>query len=568
MLSVAQLAYGAGNVLMFRRAYTAIVQENAALTGSIIRKTVASVVRKGVAYQDLDGLEDWLGRILQAVPELDRIDFEAGSGALRHAAHAGGLGVDPAMGLRLPMGVDLDGQQASLRLQVSRAYVAGKVRSLALDTVTMLVTSLFFMVEMVVFLGLVLGMGMAGGAGEAEEDDLVRPLAFLLLVSGYLSVSFIPVVMKELYEPLLGLAPSVVIGLPISAEMFGAFLSSLFIGHVIDRRGWRPAFLAGLAVFAAGSALSGLAASAVPFIVARGMAGLGYGAAWMGLRGLVAAGTSAGARQRGFSRLNAGIFAGQICGAVLGAMLAERLGFPMVFHLAAFLVVFTAAFALALMRNVRPAFTASAGTALERARNFFLDRDLIAFLLLITIPSAVCGMFLNYFLPVYAKGIGVSQGDIGRTFLAYGICIIYAGPLLIRWLGGLRPVRMLSLASLLGVLGLAVFCVKASFATAVAAVVLLGVADSIGLVSQNTYFVNLPVALAFGSGKALSIFSAIKKVGQMVGPYAFGMAALLGTVPGVALIAGASLTATGAFWFSMHKPAGGSGPGTEEGPAS
>ena len=569
VLSLAQIAYGAGNVLMFRRAYTAIVQENAVLTGSIIRKTVATVVRKGIAYQDLDGIEDWLGRINQAVPELERIDIEAG-GAVRYSTRAGAGAMDPAAGLRLPMAADLNGQGAALRLQVSRSYVAGKVRSLALDTVTMLITSFFFMVEMIMFLGLVMGMGLVGGerGAEGEADDLVRPLAFLLLISGYLSVSFIPVVMKELYEPLLGLAPSVIVGLPISAEMFGAFLSSLFIGHTIDRRGWRPAFLAGLAVFALGTITSGIAASAVPFIVARGIAGLGYGAAWMGLRGLVAAGAGPEQRKRGFSLLNAGIFAGQICGAVLGAMLAERLGFPGVFFLAGLLVVFTAAFALVLMRNVRPASTPSEGTALEKARIFFLDRNLIAFLLLITIPSAVCGMFLNYFLPVYAKGIGVSQGNIGRTFLAYGVCIIYAGPVLVRFLGNLRSVRLLSLASLLGVAALLVFCVRASFATAVAAVVLLGIADSIGLVSQNSYFVNLPAALAFGSGKALSIFSAIKKVGQMLGPYAFGMAAVLGTVPGVALIAGASLTATGAFWFTTQKNTGGPAPDSEEGAAS
>ena len=276
--------------------------------------------------------------------------------------------------------------------------------------------------------------------------------------------------MRDLYEPLLGLAPSVVIGLPISMEMFGAFLSSLLIGQMIDLKGWRPAFLLGLAVFGAGTVLSGSATAAVPFILARGVTGLGYGAAWMGLRGLVAAGATGASRNRGFSFLNAGIFAGQSCGAVLGAMLAERRrgsrgcsSWP-----PSALVLVTAAFALLLMRNVRPAATGAARVGFEQTRAFFADRSLIAFLLLVTIPSAVCGMFLNYFLPVYAKSAGIAQGHIGRTFLAYGVCIIYVGPLLIQRLGRLRSRRVMALASLLGASALGLFCLRASFATAVA----------------------------------------------------------------------------------------------------
>jgi predicted MFS family arabinose efflux permease len=551
VLSAAQITYGAVNIAMFRRAYPPVVQENALLTGGIIRNTVEDMVRKGVAYRDMVGIEDWFGRINRAVPEIERIELEAPGLA--------------GPGLALPMRADRTGARFTLRLRMSEAYAAGKVRALVLDAVTMLVTSFFFMVEMVVFLGLALER-MAGAPSRPEngspaepegnlaepEANLVRPLAFLLLVSGYLSVSFIPVLMRDLYQPLLGLAPAVVVGLPISAEMFGAFASSLCVGHAIDRRGWRPAFLAGLVLFGAGSVLSGAATSAVPFILARGLVGVGYGAAWMGLRGQVAAGATGASRNQGFSVLNAGIYAGQSCGAVLGAMLAERMGFPGVFYLAAGLVPVTAAFALALMDNARPASASATGAG--QARAFFADRRLLAFLLLITLPTAVCGMFLNYFLPVYARSAGVSQGDIGRTFLAYGVCIVYAGPFLARHLGNrLSPLWVMFLASQVGVLALAVFCVRASFAGAVAAVVLLGVADSTGLVAQNSYFVNLPAALVYGRGKALSIFSAVKKVGQMLGPNVFGLAAAAGPVVGVGLVAGACLTATGAFWIS-NKP--------------
>jgi MFS family permease len=579
VLILAQIAYGLINVSMFRTAYLQIVQENTALTGDIIRKTIEKVSGLGVPYTDLVGIDDWLGKIVQSINEIERIDladaankvlYSTAPAEKRTAAHE-------AYSLARPLKEDATGAKAAITVIISEAYVKSRIFNLALDAVTMLVTSIFFMVEAIVFMGMLLRRQMSGelkglskvegllmdkelestgfirnmkAVAAKEEDDSVRPLAFLVLLAGYMSISFIPILMKDLYEPLFGLSQNVVLGLPIAAEMFGAFLSSLFIGHAIDKRGWRPPFMAGILVMGIGTAVSALVWSALSFIFARMIVGVGYGAAWMGLRGLVASGQTGEERTKGFSILNAGIFAGQNCGAVLGAMLAERMGFPRVFVLATAVVIWAGFFALLFVKNVRPAGADTPGPSTARIKGFFSDGRLIAFFLLITIPSAIAGTFLNYFFPLYAKSIGVTQGNVGRAFLVYGICIIFVGPFLIKKLGKRFTGRqIMTAAGLIGVLALAAFCSKATFAGAVVAIILLGVSDSIGLVSQNSYFINLPAAQTLGHGKALSFFSAIKKVGQMLGPGAFGWAAALGAVTGVAVIAGGYLAATGAFVF-------------------
>lgn len=591
VLSAAQLANAAVNITQFKQGYPELLRENAQLTGTIIRKTIEGVIAKGVSYPELVGVDDWFASILEATPEIGHIDIETDQGDILFStdlipgkamaseamdgAGTAGLGragngqVEEGYSLHLPMKADASGGTATLDLVLAEEHVSGKVFDLVLDAATMLITSFFFMGELVIFFGLMLKRRVAiersrlAGAVSLMQDreDLVRPLAFLLLLSGYLSVSFIPLRMIELYEPLFGLSRTVIIGLPITVEMFGAFLSSLFIGHAIDRRGWRPAFLGGILVFGIGTALSGLASTAQDFIAARGIVGLGYGVAWMALRGLVAAGESGRAQTKGFSVLNAGIFAGQNCGAVLGAMLAERLGFDIVFYLAAALVPATIGFALLLVPNMHLKPTEEPGHWLQRTRNFFGDPSLLAFLLLVTIPSAAVGMFLNYFFPIFAHSLGISQGNIGRGFLAYGVCMIYIGPLLIRLIGNRRNARqMMVIAGFLGVLSLTVFTLNPSFATAVAAVVLLGISESLGLVSQNSFFINLPAALAFGRGKALSVFSAIKKAGQMLGPSVFGLATILGTLPGIALIAGSYFVTTGTFLVLSRQGGGKSSP--------
>lgn len=558
VLILAQLAYAGLNIRMFQQAYPAIVQENSLATANLIRKTIEEVIAKGVRYSDFVAIESWLGRIIESSPEIGRIDILVNTDDARYSTDPAASRTAPpeSLWLRLSMQADASGATATLGMSLSASHLTGKVLDLALDAATILIAAFFFMGEMVVFLGLMLKKRLAKERSRQtgkpvameDEEDLVRPLAFLLLLSGYLSVSFIPLMMRELYEPLFGLSPTVVLALPISAEMFGAFVSSLFIGHWIDARGWRPAFLGGLAIFGLATAFSGAATSALEFIVARAGVGLGYGAAWMGLRGLVAAGTSGTAQTKGFTVLNAGIFAGQNCGAVLGAMLAERLGFSTVFYIAAALVVGTAGFTLVTVRNHHLQRTQEPGAWHRRARNFFGDPSLLAFLFLVTIPSAAVGMFLNYFVPLYAHSLGISQGNIGRTFLLYGICIIYAGPWLVRLLSRrFAPRAMMAMGGFLGVLSLTIFSVQPSFTTVIMAVIILGLAESVGLVSQNTYFLNLPAALAYGRGKALSIFSAIKKGGQMLGPAAFGAATMLGAATGVGLVAAAYFAATASF---------------------
>lgn len=564
VLSLAQLAYAAVNISLFRQAYPTIVADNARQGGEVIARTVDGVLRKGIALDDMSGVDEWLRKVLAATPQIERIDLRSASGAVLHSTDKVAAATERA-GIKVAPPTAAHIQTPHVVLVPSATHLTDKIGELALDAATMLVISFFFMGEIVVFLVILLkkrvalerlrqageisGLRHAGGA-----DGLVRPLAFLLLLAGSLSLSFVPVMMSELYQPLFGLSRLVVIALPISAEMFGAFLSALLVGHMIDVRGWRPAFMVGLLLFGAGTVLSGLSTSAPEFIAARALVGLGYGAAWMGMRGLVAAAATESSRARGFSVLNAGIYAGLSCGAVLGAMLAERVGFAYVFLIATVLIGVTLAFALLMLNNVLLERTEEPGHIAHRTRNFFSDLRVLALLLYVTIPAAAAAMFLNYYFPLYSQSLGVAQGDIGRAFLAYGICIIYIGPFLVtRLYKRLDAPAVMVLAGVIGVTGLAVFAMQPGFATAVVAVVLLGFAESLGLVSQNSYFVSLPAAFAFGRGKALSVFSAIKKIGQMVGPGALGLATTLGASPGVAIVAGVYLAGTAAFVVAYRK---------------
>ncbi len=570
VLCLTQIAYGFINIVAFESAYTALAKSNLTLVASIIARRIEQVISLGVTYNDLPGLDDWLRHISQSVHEVGRIDLRDKVNALIYSTSPSltEAGAEQASwSLKELLSADSTGSKATLLVAISGPHIEAQVRNLALDALTVFLTSLFFMAEMVVFIGVLLrkqilsiSAAMMHPAAQSEPpasilDDVnaVRPLAFLLLLSSYVSVTFIPLLGSQFREPLFGLSAHVTSGLPIAAEMFGALLSSIFVGGAIDRKGWRPPFLAGILALACGTAACAFATGPLALICFRAVTGLGYGAAWMGLRGLVAAGRTDTSRTKGFSLLAAGIAAGQICGAVLGAMVAERMGFGNAFLFATGIALVTGLLALFVFENIRPESAGASKVSLKRIGTFFFHRDLIAFFLLLTIPTAITSAFLTYYFPLFAKSIGVTQGNVGRAFLLYGICIIFLGPLLISWASARIPGRQLMIASCLTTVGaLLVFCAMPTFAGVLIAIFLLGLAEGLGLVSQNSYFITLPAPRALGFGKALSFYSAVKKVGQMTGPGIFGFASVLGASLGVGAVAAGYLLTTLVYALTLQ----------------
>jgi len=256
---------------------------------------------------------------------------------------------------------------------------------------------------------------------------------------------------------------------------------------------------------------------------------VGYGFSWMALRGFVAHGATQESQTAGFAGLNSGIYAGINCGVILGALLTERLGYSGIFWMSLMLTGGAMAFCLTFTRNQKPVpRSRAASTESHSAPSLAADRGLILFFLSVAIPTAVCLMFLNYYVPVYAKTVGISAGDVGRLFLLYGLCVVYLGPVLSRTLvRKYSPKMSTALSFALIIAGLLAFGFFPSPLTCSLAVMTLGLSDGIGLVAQNNYFLGFGSVQQFGVGKSMGIFSIVKKLGQTLGPFVFGWLSLM-----------------------------------------
>jgi predicted MFS family arabinose efflux permease len=550
VLTLAQITYGYLNYALFKTGYQDITRANALITANIIRNDIETTIAKGVTYGELYQLESYLNQIVASIPEIAAIRLTDAQARVRSAS-AGVSGDDwrrAGTGLVFVerLRTDVQGGSGKLNVLLSRTNIDRKIRDILLDTATVLVVSFFLMLELTLLLMMVLRLQLNRGSGSARESlwerGGIRPLAFITYQAMFLTAAFVPVMLTTFRRPLAGVPEDLALSLPVSVEMLCGLVATVAAGYWIDRKGWRATFAAGLSVFICGTVASGVAAGPLPFIAARGLAGIGTGLLVIAMRSCVISQSAATDGNTGIAAMTAGAISGINCGVVGGALLADRIGFAGVFYIAGGMSLLVLPF---LLQKPVSRLKSAAGANAARGSfgKFILNRQVLGFLGLTLIPLAVCAMFLNYYFPLIASQNGMSSSDTGRAFLLNGLCPVLLGPALCKWVGRkLGAGRAMIFGAALTAGALLIFAAY-GLPAALAAVVTLGVAESFGTAAQVEYFMDLAAVRKYGPGKALSYFSLAGKLGNMLGPLAFGGVAGLGATAGPGVIGGVTLLA-------------------------
>lgn len=378
----------------------------------------------------------------------------------------------------------------------------------------------------------------AGGKQADGKQDyrLMRPAIFIFLFGIDLSMAFIPLYMGQMDHELFGLSRDIVMGLPISVEFFFVGVAILLAGVWFDKRGWQEPFYVGLALAAIGACYSWLAPDALHFILSRGLVGFGYGLVQLSSHGFVIRNTDKTTKGQGMAHLAAGLYAGSICGAATGAVIAERFGYEVVF-LSGVLVIMSVAIYSLLMFGYREPVAETAEAAVEPAAKpaetavpgrsalsqFLLDRRVLAAIFFSSMPASIAVVgFLNYFSPVYLNSEGIADSTIGQVLMLFGICLALLGPRIGKLIDATEQKQYLVIiGSLIGAVSFLTFSIWDGLTATVIAIVLLGLSNCLVLSAQSVYLLRLDVTQQLGEGKALGIFRATSRIGQMLGPVVF-----------------------------------------------
>lgn len=458
------------------------------------------------------------------------------------------------------------------------------------DVLTVMLVSLLLMSEMILmglsffhgrradpgkerFSGTALGRAMPGGTGLTGPHPggprlgALRGVAFFFFLAVDFSISFIPLRLKELFAWQAGEASLLLLGVPVSMEMAAAGTAILVTGFWAAKIAAPRLLLAGFALAALGNLCSGLAVSPAAYILARSLAGFGYGLGVMSLQNMVIASSTPAMRGADIAVLFAGVYAGSVCGSSLGAMLADRVGFSPVFLLAAgILCLLIGGTALLCGRQDMqepdqfPADAASPPGPRSLAR-FIANRETGGLLLLLALPASVISVgMLNFLIPLSLSGAGVKQSDIGRLFMTYSMVFIFLAPPLGRMAARSRSVvAPMILAACLGGMSLFFFALPAVaapvFWSAFGAVLCSSIALAVSMSSQISFLLGRDAAVRIGNARAMSLYNTTERVGQVGGPMLFGSALTLLGMASFALGAGAFVIACALIFYRLIRGA-------------
>ncbi|MDD3364682.1 MAG: MFS transporter [Syntrophomonas sp.] len=515
LLGSAQLVYSGINYMLFKNAYIEMADTSKTFIQNIVAKNINSIYDKGLSLQNVTGVDEYIDSIKESLPQIQD------------------LHLIPTEENGLPL--------TKVNATVSNTYIEQQMFKTLLDMLTVLVISILFMIELTLLAVTLMTRGptntsqMSGEAAIRASHGLVRSLTYFVNMGACMSLTFVPIVMKDYYEPLLGLPQDVVLGLPLSAEMLGGILAIILAGWAINRQGWRTIIYWGAALLAVGNLLSGLSVSALPFILSRGIAGLGLGFILMSIRSLV---VSLPKNNLAIAEYSAGSLAGLNCGLVIGGMLADRIGYAAIFYIAAIMVIIPSIFVLRLMTEFEIAQREpNDSSIMEKLIKFIAYKKTVLFLICIFIPYFISCAFLDYYFPLFSSSNELSQSDISRGFLLNGLVIIYMGPVLTKYIANkLSSTQGLIMSMAFVIFALTNFILFGTIEAAFATIIILGIAESFGVSLKTTYFLNLKGIRELEINKGIAMFSIMVNGSRMAGPIIFGVALTLGMRMGVGLI--------------------------------
>lgn len=439
-----------------------------------------------------------------------------------------------------------------INVTINKVFIKNAIKQYSYNCLTIAVISIVIQSELIF---LILMFFIKKFKDEEDESDAeksffycqqVRFLTFMFIFSMDIPATFVSLYMGSIYKPMFGFSREFLMAFPLSLQIAVSAVCTYIAGTTINRIIWKKILILGIFLLGAGSFFSSLAELPLYYILARVVAGAGFGCSITAIVSYLNWNTTKENRAQGYTYYLAGVYAGSISGATIGALFADRFDYNFGFILAGIsFFVLMILFLLFKSRFDSPFLTRRDSESAQKDRftfadiiNFVRQKRIFATLMVIVSTFIVLLGFIYYYLPIFLKNSGFTQSDIGRVNLLYGLCIIYSS----RYIGMLidrsGSAKYCSVVGgLLGVIGLILYSVLGIVPGIIASVFLLALCSIFVNNSGYAYYVESSECKAFGEEKALGIFNMMINAGQMLGPVVFaGFIVHMGNSKGTALI--------------------------------
>ena len=445
-IAVAQLVFGALVVTSYNAAYKSSLHKIVALVSDTIQIDIDKLAAVGIGPEEYIDFDVYLADMASRVPELAGI--EQGSGGKDH----------------LPLQTTLP-----LYATTNQEIITRQIVAYVVDTLILIAVTVFLMLEFLFY------TTAKNAGGDERKTAPPRLLIFLLYVGVSMGASFVAAVAFRHCrdEGLPGL-----VSLPITVEMIVGLVGVLLSGVILDKLDYKRTFILCMVICSVGIVLSALAANVYVFTVGRAVVGFGFSLITITGRVFAASQKDDTTRSRMLAALTGGSLIGYCCGVVIGGLLSDRFAYSIVFYISIGFILT----GLPVLRRLSFDTKADAFT-MGSLRKSLLGRGSLLYLLFMVMPIYAGGMFVAYALPLYGAKSAIPTTIISALLMLNSLLAAYLSPLLTdRIKNRLGVKRGVLLYGALTVLSLLVAVFFDNLAVIVLVTMLLGVADSFGLV--------------------------------------------------------------------------------------
>lgn len=359
----------------------------------------------------------------------------------------------------------------------------------------------------------------------------IRSLIFISFLADSMQDAFIPILIAGRYDANGPIPEHIAIALPITMQLLMTALFSFLGGFVGTRIGMKKTLLYGFILQLIGYLVAGLMTDYYGILLAKSIVGMGMGMIIVAINTLAAMDEKESGRL--FGEMNAGILAGVTAGVGVGSVLLSRVGYKEVYLTAAVIVLFGCLLSFVgkeqkIRNEVRIPVSMKA---------FFAHRDIWPFLVLLLMPFLIALSYREYFFPLYAESMGMSESGIGYLYLLSGLIVIYLGPIITQYaIQGFGERGAVFIATGLMASASLAFGILESLVGAIIGIFILSLAISFGYAAQATYYASRDVTKKYGEGNAMSVYSLFDNGGQTLGPLLYASALAIGYRGGTLVI--------------------------------
>lgn len=521
---------GVMNYVLFQDRYEAAIREDASSIVEYVRDTTEELHAKGVAYEEMYGLDEYLAEKVESVPVLWNLRISSvvsDSDAV--------LDRENDALVSIPM----QSEEGTLLVEafISQEYIDGKMGELFLMFLATFIFCIVIIVEMTK-LPAMIDIRSRKEFNEPTEQNYeqissgVRIASFLRVLSNYMYLPYSAMLIKQWNQAVGGMSVGVTAALPLTMESAGQVIGAMLYPVWFKRpdRHSRLFFTACLAVMIAVNAVCFLTGSALTIIVMRFIGGLSYSGFMHMLNLIVASGDETEERhQINLAQSNAGVIGGIMCGAGIGAIVAALAGYAFSYIISAAMFLLFGVFVLRMMpwRLLERNAVLKERQVTEQAEKFSLldyvkvvfSPRVLQYFLLVMLPICFGDIYIVTLIPSMADAQG-STILLSYCYIFNGVAGFYFGPKLVELLGkrlgnSLCLVLVMALAAVaLVVLGMPPFSV-----TVLVASTLLGMFDGFGSPMCTDGFLAIPTLKnRMTEVSALAIYFTLSNVISVVAP--------------------------------------------------